>query len=263
MQWWCAATGEQWTWTWRAYPGIWIFVAAVALGAWLLAGRGAWSRAAAGGRAAFISGLALLWLSNDWPLGPVAAGYLASAHALQFTIVSMLAAPLILVALRGPVVARFGERRFPAPLRALLHPLSAAIAFNAVVAATHTSRVVDALMPTGSGAFVIDAAWFVSALLFWWPVVMPVPARRFFGAPMKVFYLLVGTLFHTAIGMVMLVAEHPLYGIYELAPPILPMSPHTDQQLAGGIMELGVFFIVVVGAAIVFFRWIERDGQEA
>ena len=30
MQWWCAALGEQWTWNWRAYPGVWLFVVAVA-----------------------------------------------------------------------------------------------------------------------------------------------------------------------------------------------------------------------------------------
>ena len=31
MQFWCAASGAAWTWTWRAYPGVWIFIALLAL----------------------------------------------------------------------------------------------------------------------------------------------------------------------------------------------------------------------------------------
>ena len=27
MQWWCAALGEAWEWTWRPYPGVWAFLA--------------------------------------------------------------------------------------------------------------------------------------------------------------------------------------------------------------------------------------------
>ena len=72
---------------------------------------------------------------------------------------------------------------------------------------------------------------------------------------MKILYLLLGTLFHTVIGMVMLVSEHPMYGIYELAPPIFAVAPRADQQLAGGIMELGVFFAIVVASAVLFFKW--------
>ncbi|MEA3247875.1 MAG: cytochrome c oxidase assembly protein [Gemmatimonadota bacterium] len=259
MQWWCTATGEQWTWAWRAYPGVWLFVAAVVLASRWLVGAGAWRVAKAGPRAAFVSGVILLWLSLDWPLGPIAAGYLTSAHALQFVIETMLAAPLILVGLREAFDARHGVRPIPGPVRLLLHPLVAAILFNAVVAATHVPSVVDGLMPTGGGAFLIDASWFVAGVAFWWPVIMPAPSWRHFGVPLKILYLLIGTLFHTVIGMVMLAAEHPLYGIYELAPPILPIPPRADQQLAGGIMELGVFFIIVVGSGILFFRWAERD----
>ena len=38
MQWWCAAQGVPWSWTWRPYPGVWLFIAALAIGWW------AWTR---------------------------------------------------------------------------------------------------------------------------------------------------------------------------------------------------------------------------
>ncbi|MDA1081680.1 MAG: cytochrome c oxidase assembly protein [Gemmatimonadetes bacterium] len=266
MQWWCAALGEQWTWTWRAYPGVWLFVIAVGAGFRWLAGSGAWSRATATERGALIVGGLTLWASLDWPLGPIAAGYLASAHALQFLIETMVAAPLLLFGVRSGFAARAPRTMPPLARRAgrlVVHPLMAAIVFNVVVATTHVPAVVDGLMPSALGAFAIDAAWFFSAVLFWWPVIMPAPSYPHFGPPLKILYLLVGTLFHTVIGMIMLSAELPIYGVYELAPPIFAISPRADQQLAGGIMELGVFGAIVISSAIVFFRWANKDERRA
>lgn len=265
MQWWCAALGEQWTWQWRAYPGVWLFVLASIGAARLMAGPALWSAAPRGYRAALVAGIVSLWASLDWPLGPIAAGYLASAHALQFLIVTMVSAPLILIGMRPGFAARGGAMSSNPALRRLgrlvVHPLVAAIAFNVIVAATHVPSVVDGLMPTPLGTFAIDAAWFLGGIVFWWPVVMTSPAYPRFGAPLKILYLLVGTLFHTVIGMIMLSAEFPMYGIYELAPPIIDIAVRADQQLAGGIMELGVFGAIVLASGILFFRWAGRDEQ--
>ena len=34
MTWWCSATGEPWTWAWKAYPGVWLFLAVLAFAYW-------------------------------------------------------------------------------------------------------------------------------------------------------------------------------------------------------------------------------------
>ena len=267
MQWWCAALGETWTWTWRAYPGVWLFVVAVMVGLRAMTGAGSWARAPHAERAAFIAGIITLWLSLDWPLGPIAAGYLASAHALQFLIMTMFTAPFLLLGARTGLVERAAMVASGSAVhrigRLIVHPLVAALVFNIIVAATHVPAVVDGLMPKPAGAFLIDSAWLLGGLVFWWPVVMPVPVYDRFGEPMKILYLLVGTLFHTVIGMIMLSAEFPLYGIYELAPPIIAVPAHADQQLAGGVMELGVFGAIVFASGILFFRWASRDGKAA
>ena len=262
MQWWCAALGERWTWAWRAYPGIWLFVAAVIAGLRLAGGRGIWREASSGTRWALASGVITLWLALDWPLGPIAAGYLESAHALQFLIITMISAPLLLLGLRPAVLRRAGDdARGHRLVRVIAHPLLAAVIFNAIVSATHVPSVVDTLMPRPAGAFAVDLAWVVGGLVFWWPVVIPVPRFARFGEPMQILYLLIGTLFHTVIGMVMLSAEMPLYGIYELAPPIIQVPVRADQQLAGGVMELGVFGAIVIGSGVLFFRWVGREGR--
>ncbi|HSG47188.1 MAG TPA: hypothetical protein VLA43_05140, partial [Longimicrobiales bacterium] len=80
MQWWCAAQGVPWTWRWQAYPGVWLFVLALAGGYRLLRGRfpetdrprfRAWM---------FGLGVTALWIALDWPVGALGAGYLASLH---------------------------------------------------------------------------------------------------------------------------------------------------------------------------------------
>lgn len=84
MQWWCSARDIAWTWTWQAYPGVWLFLAL------LLAGYLRVRRAVGQGdphlrgrTAPFIAGLALLWIALDWPVGPLGAGYLASVHMVD------------------------------------------------------------------------------------------------------------------------------------------------------------------------------------
>src|SRR5690606_28789304 len=82
VQWWCAALGEAWEWTWRPYPGVWAFVALL-VAAYVLVLRG--SPAPPGGTrdrgtraAAFGAAVAALWVVLDWPVGALGAGYLAS-----------------------------------------------------------------------------------------------------------------------------------------------------------------------------------------
>ena len=87
MNWWCAAQGVPWDWTWRAYPGVWLFIGIVAIAYWTVGGgRSVEPRK----RLLFWIGLALLWASLDWPLGALGAGYLASIHMVQFLLMALL-----------------------------------------------------------------------------------------------------------------------------------------------------------------------------
>jgi putative membrane protein len=213
-----------------------------------VAGPGSWARAGAGERVAFIAGVITLWISLDWPLGPIAAGYLASAHALQFLIVTMFAAPLLLLGSRTGFIERIAAGAPSAGLRAvgrtIVHPLVAAIIFNAIVAASHVPSVVDGLMPTPFGAFMIDAAWLAGGLIFWWPVIMPAPVYARFAEPMKILYLLVGTLFHTVIVSTV--------GLIEPIQMNLPRSKRMTSRpaacMAGKLLAIMPMFVPSLGA---------------
>jgi putative membrane protein len=256
VQWWCSAQGVPWSWQWRPYPGVWLFVL-------LLAAAYLWLRRRADARrvvrperwrrAAGWSGLGLVWLALDWPLGALGAGYLSSVHSTQFLLLTFLASPLLLLGL-GPV----SEATSPPPRARIFRVLGAALLFNVVVIATHMPRVVDTLMPTQAGAFAIDAAWLGSALLFWQPVLhnrWPIHPLARMG------YIFWGTLAHTGIGVWLLLAKLPVYRLYELAPPMPGLDPRSDQQLAGGIMELVGMIIIFGAVSLVALGWMQRENR--
>ena len=114
----------------------------------------------------------------------------------------------------------------------------ALILYNFTVAATHWPSVVDGLMVTQWGSFVIDMAWLTAGLLLWWPVVCRVPERRF-PYPLKIGYLLLNTVLNTAPYAFLTFGERPFYAIYELAPPVGLLSSGDDQRLSGLVMKLG------------------------
>lgn len=266
MQWWCSAQGTQWSWGWVAYPGVWLFVLTAIAISYSLVNGDPWRRMGFGNRAALVGGLLALWLALDWPLGPLAAGYLSFAHAIQFLMTAFVAAPLLLYGLRVAIIERAARAPWtgvPAVIgKVLTNPLVAAVLFNVIVAVTHAPKIVDSYMKYPLGAFVIDSAWLVGGLLFWSSIIVPVPNHGQFKLPLKLLYLLLGTLFHTIVAMILVSAEFPLYSTYELAPPFPAIDALTDQKLAGGVMELGGLGLIFFAATIIFFKWANEDRKK-
>lgn len=253
VQWWCVADGEPWSGAWRGYPGVWLFVGLLAATlAWLHrreGGGGPAARRRADGRerrrlAASTGAVLLLWLTLDWPVGPLGTGYLASVHALQFLSLACVVPMLLLAGVGGRATDAVARR-----------PMVNAVVFALTVAATHVPAVVDALMATQGGAMAIDLAWLASGLLFWWPVVRGSPAPRWSAPPARMLYVFAGTQPHLLIAVWLLVGEFPHYAIYELAPRALPLGALLDQQLAGAVMLVGMLPIVFGTISVLYFRW--------
>lgn len=259
VQWWCAATGGAWSWSWRAYPGVWIFVAFLVAAALHIRHHSEPSERKHGALLAI--GLLCIWTALDWPVGALGAGYLASAHMLQFLLLAMIAPPLILLGLPPS-----GVRLLPVPralrtvLRAVSHPIAAILLFQASVAVTHLPVATDTLMKSQLGSFFIDSVWLGGGLLFWWPVVGPVQARRPLTEPVGIVYLLAGLILMTAPGAMITFADLPMYALYELAPRATSLAPLEDQRLAGLMMKIGGGAVTWLAVSILFFRW-QRDEE--
>ena len=263
MQWWCSAQSGYWTWGWQPYVGVWVLLGLAALAYWRhWRGLGPGERDG-GEPASFALGLFLLWAALDWPLAALGATYLATAHMVQYTLISMAAAPLLLRGLPDGTLRRAIEAGVPGrALQVVTRPAVAFVLFNVVLVGTHWPVVLDTLMATQLGSFVLDALWLASGLAFWWPIVSPAPERPGFRKIWKLAYLFLNTIPGTVVGLMLVYAEYPAYATYELAPPVFGVSALADQQVAGLVMKFGGGLVLWTVMAVIFFRWYVEESVE-
>jgi len=264
MTWWCSATGELWTWTWRAYPGVWLFVVLLLALYWRAVRR-------SGGRADsrspafpssrlsawYLTGIFCIWLALDWPLGALGAGYLTSVHTVSYILLALVAPPCLILGIpRTAQLAAVEHRQLGPILRLAARPWFALTLFNVILFLTHIPQVVDSLMASQVGAFAVDLGWLVGGLVLWWPVMGPAPELVTLRRPMKMAYLFASTLPPIIPSAFLTFAEYPLYATYELAPRVFPiLTAQQDQQVAGLLMKLVGDLPVWFAFGVIFFRW--------
>jgi cytochrome c oxidase assembly factor CtaG len=264
MQWWCSAQGEPWSWSWQAYPGVWAFILLLAFGyARLLRA----TRAAEPGSVlrahviCFALGLVALWLALDWPIGALGAGYLASVHMVQFLVLAMIVPPLMLYGVPHGAFERL-PRRLMAVIRPVTRPAIAFVTFNLVVLATHAPTVVDGLMSSQIGSFMIDLAWLGGGLIFWWPVIVGQPGGSQLRELAKVGYLGLQIIAMKPVFVYLTFSTYPQYATYELAARVSGISARADQQIAGLLMEVVGMIIILIAVGAVFVKWHANEASE-
>jgi len=266
MRLWCTSSqGIAWDWTWQPYVGVWVLVISIAVAYWLHLRRldPSVSDDPAQRRRRnvfFALGLLSLWLALDWPIGPLGMGYLASVHMVQYMLIALIAPPLLLLGLPTASYEKLGDRpRALAALRNTTQPIIAFFIFNVIITVTHWPALVDPFMSSQIGSFVLDMAWLVAGLLFWWPVIAPVPAWPRFVPLFQLAYLGLNGIIIRPPFFILLFSKYPAYATYELAPPIPGTSALSDQQLAAGIMKLGTALVMVVAMVFVFGKWVRSS----
>ena len=102
--------------------------------------------------------------------------------------------------------------------------------------------------------------FFVTAVLFWWPILNVAPLYRP-ARPLgtRVIYLLAATLQNTLLGMSIAVPERILYPFYAAVPGLATLSPIQDQGLGGGIMWVSGHMYVIPILVLVARRLISED----
>ena len=273
MSWWPSAGGAAWEWGWIPYPAVWLLLIVIA-GAYavrvrsLRPGRRRTGdpEVSADQIALFAAGLVVLWAALDWPLGALAAGYLASANALQDLLITLGAAPLLLLGLpRGrprPEQAPRGLRDHATQRvrRALGSPVVGGATFGITLAVTHLPAVVDTLRPSPWGSFAITAAWLAAAVVLWSPLVGPLAGRHRPPYLVGMLYLVAPFIFPKVVGAFYLFRDDPLYDVYAGAPRVwADVTAHGDQQAAGLLLWIIGSFLVISALGILFFRWYQED----
>ena len=164
--------------------------AALYLRGWLLLHRRDPERWHAGKLAAFLGGLAVLFLALASPIEPF-TDLLLQVHMVQHLLLMMMAPPLLWLGaplfplLRGlprPVRRVWVAPWLSAPpLRRLFgrltHPLTALVLFVAATWVWHAPPVYDLALRSSGWHYLQHACFLGAALVFWYPIVRPYPAR--------------------------------------------------------------------------------------
>lgn len=260
------ASGEPWVWAWQAYLGVWcvlVAVGALLVREWRPASmeRGALDQRRRLRLVATIAGWVSLWLAIDWPLGGLAA-YLLSAASLQYLVINLVVAPLLLFGLpRVPPSRLSGAPTAPRVWRPPVQLLTAAV-FAAVMFTSVVPAFVDGVRASALGSLGLVTVWLVSGVAMWWPVLRRDGGQlRYLAA---VAYLFVPFILPKVPGLAYIAADEPVYGVYANAPRVagLALSPLGDQLASGGILWSAGTAMIFVSLGVLFEAWY-RDERRA
>jgi putative copper resistance protein D len=214
-------------------------------------------------------GAIALWIAGlVWPVDAY-EDELLSAHMTQHVLIADLAAPLLLMGIRNPVLgfilprpalvtlARTGWlrrtwRRLRAPLVAV--PLSVLVFY-----AWHAGPLFEAAVRHPVVHALQHMTLIAAAVLVWWPALEP-KRRRVPGELWKVPYVLGARFLTMFYGMSLVVVRVPVYaGVYGTGERH-GMTALADQQLAAGIM-ISVDIVLMVAALCFFFARAASDAE--
>jgi putative membrane protein len=249
---------------WEAHPDTWLLVAALGAGYAVAVLRLGPRFAVAGQRAvtrlqvtSWCLGLVALLVAADWPVHDLAEHSTYSVHMVQHLILSLLAAPLLLLGtpawlarwLLGPPSRRFEV------VRRLARFLPALIVFNVVLVLTHWPAVVDASLQHHGLHFLVHALIFVSSLLVWMPLLSPLPEIPRLSPPSRMAYLFLQSVVPTVPASFLTFGTSVLYKYYAHRASVFGLSSVQDQQVAGLIMKIGAGILLWSLIAVTFFQW--------
>ena len=224
----------------------------------------------------FLCGLLTLWVALASPLD-VFNGFVLTAHMLQHMLLMMVAPSLVLLGeplipmVRG--LPRFAAREFAGPFlnwsvaervgQKLTHPVVALLLMGFAMFAWHTPRLYELALRSSAWHQTEHACFFLTSLIFWWPVVQPWPSRAQWPRWAMVPYLLVADLQNTALSAILVFSDRILYPSYFVAPRLLGFSAQEDQVAAGSIMWVVGSLAYIVPAIIIAVQCLSRKRSHA
>lgn len=250
-------------WRFQPHPEVWFLVAAV-IGLGLYVTRVIGPKVAEPGepvvtgrqRFFFWAGIVVLWIASDWPMHDISEEYLYGVHMVQHLLLTLVLPPLFLLA-TPTWLARLlvgGGGIFARWVRRLSRPIVALLVYNALVALTHWPAVVNVTVEVGELHYLAHTALVASAFMLWMPVCGPIPEWRI-SRPAQMLYLFVNSIVPTVPSAWLILAENPVYEVYDHTQRLWGIGVIDDQQVAGLIMKLvgGLYLWTII--TVIFFRW--------
>lgn len=220
---------------------------------------------------------AILWFALGWislvvaldsPLHELGE-QLFWVHMTQHEILMLISAPMLLLgrpvvtllwALTPPWRKRATKLAGLQPLRTVRAmvsaPLSAWLLSALALWIWHVPWLFDRTLRSDWIHAAQHTTFFVSALLFWWPLVNRTPGLGYGGALAYVFT----TALHTSVlGALLTFAPRPWYSSYITTAPAWHLTALEDQQLGGLIMWIPAGTLLLIVALVLLVKWLQES----
>jgi putative membrane protein len=199
--------------------------------------------------AAFLGGILALFVAVASPLDTF-SGTLLFMHMAQHFVLMCVAPPLIVIGspsvplLRG--LPRFVVRKVIGPIIRLrfLHELGNLVLklpivwllMNLSYICWHVPKAYEFALSNEGWHEVEHLCFFVTSVLFWWPIIMPWPSRQKFSSWMLIPYLLLSDLVNTALSAFFCFSGRLIYPSYGQVTRPFGIDALQDQIAAGSFM---------------------------
>jgi cytochrome c oxidase assembly factor CtaG len=264
-----------WHWRWDVISVLSIFGAVYVRG-WVRLGK-------AGGEAKLFQvvfyalALGAIGCALSSPLDELAA-YLLIAHMVQHELLMMVAPPLILLANPVPILVWGvgGSSRSHAGSLLARHSVMRRardflgwmpVAWSLYVAnlwAWHYPALYDAALRVRWVHDLEHVLFFVTALIFWWPVIRPASRPAPIQDGVRIFYLFLAATQDALLSGLIALSSRILYPHYETVFRLWDLTPRED-QIGGGIVMFGVgstiYFVAILFLVNALLGEVRRKGS--
>jgi hypothetical protein len=134
--------------------------------------------------------------------------------------------------------------------RTLTHPAFCWVAMAVAMLGWHVPAAYELALRSPGWHEVEHACFFITSLLFWWPVIQPWPSSPQWPRWVIPIYLLLGDVVNTILSGFLCFSNRILYPTYAVAPRIFDLAPLDDQVAAGAIMWF-VGSLAFLGPAVI------------
>ena len=250
---------------WDTSPFALLTLAAVlVVGAWYI--QSVWALSAKGRKwsrkrtTAFLTGLVLIDLALQSPIATFTMGYF-EAHMVQHLLLMVTAPPLLALGAPMTLALQTSGRATKVRLLRILnsrvfkwwsHPIPTAAVYYVSMFAFFLTSAVDVAMNHMWLMDVVNVAFLVAAMHFWWPIVgMDLIPHWPMSHGMKMVSLLIGVPIESFLALALLASVRPAASMYSLS------STHAG----AGILWIGAEAFTFLALIPVFLQWLRFEGR--
>lgn len=198
-------------------------------------------------------------------------------HMIQHLVISLIAAPLLLLASPMPAylwampeTVRLGAGellREDAPIKRslkwLIDPRITVPLFVGTLYAWHAPALFSAGLNNDYAHYLQHFTFFITAALFWWPIIGPAPVRSKLSYPQRLVYLLVVVTPTAVLASIITMSRSVIYDEYLASPMHWNMTALEDQTMAGLILWIPGNALYLAGLTAIFFTWASKESNDA